>query len=169
MHVPPLHPGEAVMAPLESAVALWLPNLLAAIVLLVGGGFAAKALANLARVSAAASGFRNPETIARGTRIAVWAFAIIAAADQLGIAPLLLTALFTAIIGAAALALGLAFGLGGRETAAEIIRRAYARSQDAPPHLAQAVESYAAREQQRREDRRREVQPTRRSGDALGD
>ncbi|MBV9543894.1 MAG: hypothetical protein JOY61_05915 [Chloroflexi bacterium] len=40
-----------------------------------------------------------------------------------------------------ALALGLAFGLGGRETAAQIVRGWYERGQQAAPKMAQAAEA----------------------------
>jgi len=49
------------------------------------------------------------------------------ALEQLQIAPALLNILFTAVIGAAALAFALAFGLGGQDAA----RRFLARSENA--------------------------------------
>jgi hypothetical protein len=45
---------------------------------------------------------------------------IVVAVNQIGIARELVNTLFMATLGAIALAAGLAFGLGGRETAAEI-------------------------------------------------
>jgi hypothetical protein len=50
--------------------------------------------------------------------------------NQLGIATELVNTLFMAIVGALALGAGLAFGLGGRDTAAEIVRKAYSRAQE---------------------------------------
>ena len=47
----------------------------------------------------------------------------IIALEQLGIATSLLNILFTAIVGAAALAAGLAFGLGGQDTARKYLDR----------------------------------------------
>jgi hypothetical protein len=46
-----------------------------------------------------------------------------------------------AIVGALALALGLAFGLGGRETAAQIVRGWYDRGQQAAPKMAEAADA----------------------------
>jgi len=44
-----------------------------------------------------------------------------------------------ATVGAVALALGLAFGLGGRDTAARIVSGWYERGQQAAPSLAEAA------------------------------
>jgi hypothetical protein len=108
---------------------LWLPNLVVAIIALVIGGLAANALGRLVRGATAESGLGNPDLLASLARIAVWAFAIVVAVNQLGIATSLVNTLFMATVGAIALALGLAFGLGGRETAALIARNSHERSQ----------------------------------------
>jgi len=48
--------------------------------------------------------------------------------------------LFMAIVGAVALALGLAFGIGGRDTAAEVVRNWYDRSRGLAPKAGEAAE-----------------------------
>jgi hypothetical protein len=53
----------------------------------------------------------------------------------------MMNTLFTAVVGAAALALGLAFGLGGRETAAEMLRRSYPPSSDVQSKLDEAADA----------------------------
>jgi hypothetical protein len=45
--------------------------------------------------------------------------------DQLGIAPQIVTITYAALMGSAALGLALAFGLGGRQLAGDILRDAY--------------------------------------------
>src|ERR687883_809707 len=121
---------------------LWLPNLVVAIIALVIGGLAANALARLVRGATAESGLGNPDLLASIARVAVWAFAIVVAVNQLGIATTLINTLFMATVGAVALALGLAFGLGGRETAAVIVRDWYARSQQAAPKMQQDADTF---------------------------
>jgi hypothetical protein len=101
----------------------WLPNLVVALVVLVVGGLAAKALARLVRGSASEAGLGNPDVLAVVTRITVWAFTVIAAVSQLGIATTVIDTLLVGVVGALALATGLAFGLGGREEAARILER----------------------------------------------
>jgi Conserved TM helix len=107
---------------------LWLPNLAVAIAVLVLGGLAANWLAGLVRGAAAKADLGNPDLLATITRIATWAFAIVAALNQVGIARDLVNTLFMATVGAAALALGLAFGIGGRDTAGEVVRDWYEKS-----------------------------------------
>jgi len=119
---------------------LWLPNLAVAIVVLVIGGLAANALAGLVRGATAEAGLGHPDLLANIARVAVWAFAIVVAVNQIGIARELVNTLFMATVGAVALALGLAFGIGGRDTAAEIVRGWYDRSRRAAPDLQDAAE-----------------------------
>jgi Mechanosensitive ion channel, conserved TM helix len=120
---------------------LWLPNLVVAIVALVIGGLAANAVSRLVRGATAEAGLGSPDLLASIARIAVWAFAIVIAVNQIGIATTLINTLFMAVVGAVALALGLAFGLGGRETAAQIVRNWYESGQNAAPKMKQAAES----------------------------
>jgi hypothetical protein len=100
---------------------LWLPNLVVALVVLVVGGLLAEALGNLVRGATATAGFSNPDTLARVAQVAIWAFAIVVAVNQIGIASNLINILLIGVVGALALAAGLAFGLGGRDKAAQVI------------------------------------------------
>jgi hypothetical protein len=120
---------------------LWLPDLVVALVVLVIGGLAANALASLVRGATAESGLGNPNLLASIARVAVWAFAIVVAVNQIGVAATLVNTLFMANVGALALALGLAFGLGGRETAADMVRDWYAPGRQAAPQVAEAAEA----------------------------
>ena len=112
---------------------LWLPNLIVAMVILFIGGIAARALGNVVRGATAEGGFRNPETLSNVARTAVWAFAIVIAVNQLGIASNLINTLFTGFVGALALASGLAFGLGGRDLAQRSLDTWYQQAQEATP------------------------------------
>jgi hypothetical protein len=123
---------------------LWLPNLIVALVVLVIGGLAANALSRLVRGATAEAGFSNPGTLETVTKAAVLGFAIIVAITQLGIATTLINTLLVGIIGAMALAFGLAFGLGGRDRAAQIIDTVGRNAEQAGPKLARAAS--AARE-----------------------
>ncbi|HEY9015672.1 MAG TPA: hypothetical protein VIM84_11485, partial [Gemmatimonadales bacterium] len=69
---------------------LWLPNLIVALVVLVIGGLAARALSQLVRGATAEAGFSNPDTLATVTSVAVWGFSIVVAINQLGIATTLI-------------------------------------------------------------------------------
>jgi len=106
---------------------LWLPNVVVALVVLVIAGLAANALSSIVRGAAAEGGLQKPDLLARLASGLVWAFGIIVAVNQIGIATTLINILFMAVVGAVALALGLAFGLGGRDTASQIVRNWYVR------------------------------------------
>ena len=117
--------------------------------ILVIAGLAANALGNVVRGATAEAGLGNPDLLAGLARVAVWGFGIIIAVNQIGVAATLVNTLFMGLVGALALALGLAFGLGGRDTAAEIVRTWYRQGQQAAPRMAQAAE--AARHETQRQ------------------
>ncbi|MBI3969292.1 MAG: small-conductance mechanosensitive ion channel [Chloroflexi bacterium] len=119
---------------------LWIPNLIVALVVLVLGGLAANALANLVRGAATEAGLGSPDFLGNVARIAVIAFSIVIAVNQIGIAMTLVNTLFMGFVGALSLALGLAFGLGGRDTAAEIVSSWYRQGKQASPRVALATE-----------------------------
>ena len=120
---------------------LFLPNLIVALVVLVLAGLAANALAGLVRGATAQAGLGNPEVLANVARVAVWGFGIIVAVNQLGIAATLVNTLFIGVVGALALAAGLAFGLGGREQAAQLLASLSEQSKAAQPKLEQAAQA----------------------------
>jgi len=124
---------------------LWLPNLVVALVVLVIGGLIANALSSLVRGATAEAGFDNPDRLAKIASIAVWAFAIVIAVNQIGIAATLVNTLFMGVVGAVSLAAALAFGLGGRETAAKVVEKWYGQAQAASPKIERAADNAADR------------------------
>jgi len=76
------------------------------------------------RGATAEAGFSNPDTLATVARVTVWAFAVVIAINQLGIATVVVNTLLIGVVGALALAAGLAFGLGGRDRAAQVLEGA---------------------------------------------
>ena len=124
---------------------LWIPNLVVAIVILVIAGLAANALGDLIRGATAQAGFSNPDLLATIARVAVWSFGIVVAVNQVGVAQTLVNTLFMGVVGALALAAGLAFGLGGRDTAGEIVDGWYRRGREAKPKIQRAAENVERR------------------------
>jgi hypothetical protein len=120
---------------------LWLPNVVVALVVLVIGGLAARALSNVVRGAASEAGLTNANFLSKVASVVVWAFAIVVAVNQIGIATELVNTLFMAIVGALALGIGLAFGLGGRETAAEILRKWYGKAQEKSGQMREMAEN----------------------------
>jgi hypothetical protein len=120
---------------------LWLPNLVVALVVLVIGGLAANSLSQLVRGTTAQAGFTNPDMLATVTKVAVWGFAIVVAVNQLGIATTLINTLLIGIVGAFSIAFGLAFGLGGRDRAAQMLDTMGRNAQQAAPKLQRAAQA----------------------------
>lgn len=119
---------------------LWLPNVIVAMVVLVIAGLAANAVSSLVRGAATEAGLENANFLARLSSGVIWAFGVVVAVNQIGIATALVNTLFMAVVGALALALGLAFGLGGRDTASQIVRSWYHRGRQDPAQLERAAQ-----------------------------
>lgn len=131
---------------------LWLPNVIVAMVVLVIGGLAARAVSNLVRGATSEAGMGNPDLLARIASVTIWGFAIVVAVNQIGVATELVNTLFMAFVGAIALGAALAFGLGGRETAGEIVRTWYNKGRQRSGDIARAAEGVERRVAER--DRR---------------
>jgi len=106
----------------------WLPNLIVAVIIVLAAPVLGRLLRTAIEAGGAGMGLSNTALLGRLAEFAVVAFGVIVALYQVGIASDLVNILFIGVVGAMALALGLAFGLGGRDVAAEISRNWYQRS-----------------------------------------
>ena len=109
------------VAQLFNTVILFLPNLIVALIIIFVGLLLGQFVSNLVRGLISGTGAGNPGVFANITYYAIVGFAVFMALNQIRIAQSLLNILFTGLIGAVAIAVGLAFGLGGRETAARML------------------------------------------------
>src|SRR2546422_261872 len=107
-----------------TAFLLALPSIVGALLLLVLGAFAwlAGVTRNLVTGATESAGVQNSGALATLAYATVLGFGIVAAASQIGVAATLINILFTGVVAAVALAFALAFGLGGREEAARVLR-----------------------------------------------
>ena len=101
----------------------YIPTLVAAIVIVILGMIVGEFVRAL--VLASAGTVEGVPVLAKAAKASVVLIAVFMAVQQLGIAEEIVTAAFTLILGAIALAAGLAFGLGNRQLAGEITRRWY--------------------------------------------
>jgi len=101
----------------------YIPNVFVAILILFLGMLAATFVADIVRGATSGANVGSPNLFANIARYAILGFVVIVALEQLNIASALLNILFTAVMGAAALAFALAFGLGGRDAAKRFIER----------------------------------------------
>jgi small-conductance mechanosensitive channel len=102
----------------------YIPSIIAAILILI----LAALLANF--VSGIVRGATGSDVLAGVARYAIIVYAAFAALTQLGIAVQLTANTFLILLGAIALAAAIAFGIGGREVAREILEKAYNRSDE---------------------------------------
>lgn len=106
---------------LRTAVLFYLPKVIIAAIVLIIATILADVMKKLVLASAKAANITSANMLASITHYAVWGFALIIALSELGIASAFMQILFTGLIAALALALGLSFGLGGKEAAARAI------------------------------------------------
>jgi len=113
--------GLTAVSGIVNQVLAFIPNLLVAILILGVFSWLATTAKNLVVGGVESAGMSNAGMLGTLTFVTVLAFGIIAAANQIGIAATLINTLFIGVVGALALAFGLAFGLGGREEAAQLL------------------------------------------------
>jgi hypothetical protein len=133
--------GMPQVSELLNQVLLWIPNLIVAAIILLVAPLLARFVRGAIEVGAGEMGFSNARLLGRIAEIAIVAFAVLIAINQLGIAADLINILFVGIVAALSLAFGLAFGLGGRETAARLTEQWYASASSAATKVKDVVES----------------------------
>jgi hypothetical protein len=145
----------------------FIPNLLVALLILGAFAWLAGVTRNLVLGATETANVPNSGALATLAYATVLGFGIVAAASQVGVAATLVNILFTGIVAAIAIAFGLAFGLGGRDEAARVLRdwRGHAESvaERAEPVERAAVATTDGRRQSVIEERMRRDQLTRNS------
>ncbi|HEX2916297.1 MAG TPA: hypothetical protein VH186_36385 [Chloroflexia bacterium] len=121
----------------------FIPNLAIAVVLILIGGLIANFVADFLRGALREGGFGNSGVIANIARYAILYVAVVAALSQIGVATTIIDTLWIGTIAALALALGLAFGLGGRDVASRMLENAYDKTQQNLPRMSNAIKQKA--------------------------
>jgi len=99
----------------------WLPNLVIAVAIFVVAVIVADILNRIIRASVKKIGVKYGGFLGALIRWAIYIFSGLAILLQLGIAPAIIQSIIVGFVGMIALALGLAFGLGGKDAAARLI------------------------------------------------
>lgn len=107
----------------------FLPSVLAAALILLFGGLLARLVGEALGALAEQSGIQAGTALGSLVRYALLAFVVILALQQLGVETSLLTTTTVALIGAAALALAVAFGFGSRDIARNIMAGFHVREE----------------------------------------
>lgn len=106
---------------LQQVVLFYLPQVIVASLIVLVAAVIAEAMQRVVTGAAAAAGIKSANFVGKIAHWAIWIFGILTAMFQLGVAAAFIQTLFTGIVVAIAIALGLAFGLGGQDAAARII------------------------------------------------
>ena len=99
----------------------YVPNILAAIFILVLGSFLANFVATIVRTSAGNAGIGNAKLLAKITHVLIVIFAVIAAIEQLQIASALIVLAVNVILISIGIGAALAFGLGCKDIAGKFM------------------------------------------------
>jgi hypothetical protein len=112
----------AYVTDLLGRVVLFVPRVMVAVVILVFGAYFARFIGTAVATYLRNLGAREASLMGRLALYAIMTFAIMIALDQLGLGDIIRET-FLVLVGAIALALALAFGLGGQKRAADLLER----------------------------------------------
>lgn len=115
---------------MRGVVLVYLPQVIVAALILLIAAVLGEAADRVVTGSAKAAALRGAGVSGKVARYAIWILAILAALQQLNVAPGLIQALEQGIVIAVAIAVGLAFGLGGQATAARYLDHLHSEIKD---------------------------------------
>lgn len=104
-------------------VLLYVPNVFVAILILIAAALVGEFLEKFIRASVEAAKIKSARFAGTVAKWAVWIFALLAALIQLGVAPSLINIIVTGMVAMFAIGGGLAFGLGGKDYAKELVEK----------------------------------------------
>jgi len=117
--------GFTVVTSVLGQIAYYLPNVLAAVGVIVVALVLGKLASRAASAGARTAGIARAEAVGQTIQAAVLLVAFVVALDQIGIDAQLLVILVTVVIGAAFAAAGLAFGIGANTAVSNIVAAYY--------------------------------------------
>ncbi|MDO8463444.1 MAG: hypothetical protein Q7S96_04220 [bacterium] len=106
-----------------SSVALYIPQVFVAVVILAAGLVAADFVYKVVGNAVQSTGLLSPHFVSGIAKWAIVIFSVFVALDQLDIGTTLLNTIVQGFVAMVAIAAGLAFGLGGKEHAAKFLDR----------------------------------------------
>lgn len=113
--------GLTVAADLLNKVVLYIPNIIAAVFILILGMFAATVLSNITQTAANNAGIAQSKLLGKVIEIVLMVFVIAISLEQLNIGAEIVKTIVTVVLASIGLSLALAFGLGCRDIAARFM------------------------------------------------
>jgi Conserved TM helix len=149
-----------------SAIYGYLPNVIAAVIIFVVAGAIAGAVAAL--VTKVMGDTPTGKLVATVVPVLVMGIAVFMILNQLQIAPAIVTITYAVLLGSLGLGMALAFGLGGRETAAQLVSGAYTKGQQQSSQVKRDIRTGKDRGEQHAEQAKAKAND-RFDGDGHGD
>jgi hypothetical protein len=108
---------------LSDVAITYLPRVITSILILIIAAVVAEVMRKIVIAGSKGAGITSAKLLGTITKWAIWIFGLLVALVELGIAVILIERLFTGVVVAVALALGLSFGLGGQDAARDSISK----------------------------------------------
>ncbi|MFW6114668.1 MAG: mechanosensitive ion channel family protein [Thermodesulfobacteriota bacterium] len=115
--------GIPIVSDLLNDIFLYIPSVVAAIIVLILGFLLGTLISAVVQTAASNAGLKNAQGLGKLSLYAIVVFSWSIALIQLGIGEEIVTSAFGIALGAFALATAIAFGLGGKDVAAEYLKR----------------------------------------------
>jgi flagellar biosynthesis protein FliQ len=125
--------GLTYITDLLGRVVLFVPKIFVALLILAFGAYFARFIGDAVRTYCSNIDLRDGEFLARLAQYAITAFVVLIALDQVHIGGDIVRQSFLILLAGIVFGLALAFGLGGKDWAAERLERWWPRAQDDPP------------------------------------
>ncbi len=139
-----------------AAIYAYVPNVIAALLIFLVAGAIAAAIGGL--VAKTMGDTPTGKIVGTVVPVLVMGVAVFMILTQLKIAPEIVQILFTALVGAVALGMALAFGLGGRNVAERLLEDAYSKGQEQTDQVKQDMQTGKERGQRQAQDAKQQAQ-----------
>ncbi len=124
--------GLVYITDLLTRVALFVPRLLVALLILVFGSYFGRFMGNTISAWCRSAGMQDAELLGGLAHYAIVVFVVLIVLDQMQVGGDIIRQSFLIVLGGVVLALALAFGLGGQRWAADLLERWFPRDRQPP-------------------------------------
>ena len=113
--------GVSIASDLLNRIIMYVPNIIAAIFILIMGMFIATVLRNVVKTAATNAGLAQGHLLSKVVEVVVIVFAVMITLEQLNIAPRIVELIVSIVLASFGLAFALAFGFGCQDSARKLV------------------------------------------------